>query len=149
MVAQKMLIVNMRQVGNDHYFLHDFMNMTVGELVLSMLRFETDGESGIQVKEVCDEVTILQRVDEFAQSSSATGQGSNHIVVESTQHKRLGKKDLTGDNGSHINLQYKANQVHRGHGSSNHDEFTGSHEMAVSDFQGENQPVMEQGIFML
>lgn len=122
--------------------------MIIKSWCLACYALKTDGESGIQVKDVCDKVTIPQKEDGFVQSSSATGQGSNHIVGESTQFTRFRKADIfTGDNGSHINVQNKENQFHGRHGSGHHDEFIGRHEMAVSDFQGENQPMMEQGIY--
>ncbi|KAK4787864.1 hypothetical protein SAY86_011697 [Trapa natans] len=56
------------------------------------------------------------------------GRESNHIVGESTRFTRLGKKgSFKGDNGSCVNIHNK------------------KHEMMLSDFQGENHPVMEQG----
>lgn len=52
------------------------------KLWITTNNFKTDGESGIQAKDVSCAVTNLQQEPELPDSPSATGRGSNQIVAD-------------------------------------------------------------------
>lgn len=97
---------------------------------------KTDGESGIQENDVSRVVSVLQRGAELPPSPSATGRGSNQYPTESV-----------GGTGSLVNsnhfLKDKISKLP-------------VHKMqrlpvgleGFADFQGENQPINEEGIIL-
>ena len=97
---------------------------------------KTDGESGIQVKDVSCAVSVLQRGAELPPSPSATGRGSNQVPAESV-----------GGTGSHFNGNHLVKDkisklpVHKMWQLP--EDLEG-----FADFQGENQPINEEGIII-
>ncbi|XP_049377962.1 E3 ubiquitin ligase PQT3-like isoform X1 [Solanum stenotomum] len=57
----------------------------------ALRRHVPDGESGNQVKDICCAVTVAQRKPEMPHSPSATGKGSNQVMVDPP----VGKKALS------------------------------------------------------
>jgi len=109
---------------------------------------KTDGESGIQAKDVSCGVSIFQRELE-PHSPSTTGRGSNQIMVESAYDLLIRNNASTGGNNSRVNVNnpLKINQ----HGSCLPVDMENRHGdlAAFDDFQGESQPTHFEGIILL
>lgn len=108
-------------------FFSFFFNLFVTFLV------NVDGESGIQANDVSCALTVAGRVLETPQSSSATGKGSNQVLMP------------YGNPGSRASDP--ANQLLAARGTYPHDNDMqrDSEDFAQStDFQGENQPVLPE-----
>ncbi|XP_060209277.1 uncharacterized protein LOC132636432 isoform X2 [Lycium barbarum] len=68
--------------------------MIVAESENALRKYVPDGESEIQVRDVCCAVTVVRREAEMPHSPSATGKGSNQAMEESFHDSLIRKKSL-------------------------------------------------------
>lgn len=90
---------------------------------------KTDGESGIQGNDVSCAVPV-HRGPELPTSPSVTGRGSNQVPAESVGNGNHFLKDKISKLPFHKECQLPEDQE------------------GVADFQGENQPINEEGIII-
>lgn len=153
-----MLIIDMRLVAELFIFIFlkcpQFFHM---ELWITLNNFKTDGESGIQAKDVSCAVTNLQREPELADSPSATGRGSNQIVADcdSVIRNNTGScvNHLGADNSlKSCTLPYKVKQIDAEvHGSAQPVDFK-RRPVDLDEFaecHGESQPIHVEGNMLM
>ncbi|KAK9274001.1 hypothetical protein L1049_018815 [Liquidambar formosana] len=119
-------------------------------------RYAPDGESGIQAKDISCAVTVLQREPDLLHSPSATGKGSNQIMAESAYELPLRNNVSVGGTASCINHLGSGKSLKSARSLHNIKQINGERDgfthlagfksgpqdlVAVSDFQGENQPI--------
>lgn len=107
----------------------------------------TDGESGIQAKDVSCGGSIFQRESELPHSPE-TGMGSNNCLAESACHspfKNGAPYHFGARNMQKIpKFSHKNNQIDGdGYGSTRVAPYGSA---ALDDFQGESKPIPEEGI---
>lgn len=101
----------------------------------------TDGESGIQGKDVSCGVSVLHREPDLPHSPSGTGKGSNYIMPDSAYNLPF-KTNLPSHSGANnlLKLPALSSKIKRTDTSGQ------QYPAAVEDFHGESQPVQEEGI---
>ncbi|CAA2942115.1 E3 ubiquitin ligase PARAQUAT TOLERANCE 3-like isoform X1 [Olea europaea subsp. europaea] len=122
----------------------------------AMEKYAPDGESGIQVKrDGSCALTVVQREVEFPESSSASGIGSNQVLMESYNEPLLRRNTPYRRSDNHVSIvggngdmrsaipSHKTKQIDAGGGGNPRHANTerGFDDLAPpADFQGENQP---------
>ncbi|XP_017699851.2 E3 ubiquitin ligase PQT3-like isoform X2 [Phoenix dactylifera] len=89
--------------------------VAVNDLDKNTPKYAPDGESGIQAKELSCAVSVRQQEPQFPNSPSATGKGSNQIMIESAyENKRSAGINILLDTAKSVKSapsSHKVNQI--------------------------------------